>query len=144
MSEVGNPYFDHEDAAALLADLRASADGRTGDQLSAALRAVALRGGTLEPAVARAALAATALLVAERQPDVLDGVPDEDAVRAWLQDVDTELTPGRRLAAEAALDRIAVGEDNGWYAEHQRAGSVDRAIVDLQRLRDALTDAETI
>ena len=86
-------------------------------------------------------------LLAERpvQPKsigaLLDGAPDERALRDWLRHVDTELTPGRRLAAEATLVRIEIDLDNEWYDAHVRDGSVRRVLEDLHRLRNALADA---
>lgn len=126
---------------ALLARLRSATDGRTGDQLSAAIRAVTTAGSMLSPAEVDAALTAITLLLAEFQPDLLDGAPDEDAVRDWLRHVDTELTPGRGLAAQAALARIAIDLDNQWYAAHVDEGTAAGALADLRRLREALADA---
>lgn len=126
---------------ALLARLRASTDGRTGDQLSAAIRAVTTAGSTLPPAEVDAALTAITLLLAEYLPDLLDGAPDEDAVRDRLRHMDTELTPGRRMAAGAALVRIEIDLDNQWYDAHLADGTMAGALADLHRLRDALADA---
>lgn len=126
---------------ALLSRLRVTTDGRTGDQLSAAIRAVTTAGSMLPPAEVDAALTAITLLLAEYQPDLLDGAPDEDALRDWLRHVDTELTPGRRLAAEATLGRIAIKLDNQWYDAHVAGGTVSGALADLHRLDDALADS---
>lgn len=126
---------------ALLTRLRSTTDGRTGDQLSAAIRAVTIAGSMLPPAEVDAALTAITLLLVDYQPDLLDGAPDEGAVREWLRHVDTELTPGRRLAAEAALRRIEIELDNEWHDAHVAGGTAAGASTDLRRLRDALADA---
>ncbi len=101
-----NPYLRTDAAGSLLVELRRATDGRTGDRLSTAIRAVTTAGSTLPPDQVEAAIAAIALLLTEYEPSLLDGAADEVALRAWLHDVDTELTPGRRLAATAALARI--------------------------------------
>jgi hypothetical protein len=136
-----NPYLAGAAAASLLTDLRKATDGRTGDRLSAAIRAVTKAGSTLPAAEVETAIAAIALLLAEYQPGLLDGAVDEQGLRAWLADVDTELTPGRKLAASAAIGRIALGLKNEWYDEHVDAGTLGAALTGLFRLRDTLTDS---
>jgi len=136
-----NPYLAGAAAASLLADLRKSTDGGTGDRLSAAIRAVTKAGSTLPTAEVESAIAAIALLLAEYQPALLDGAADEQGLRGWLANVDTELTPGRKLAASAAIGRIALGLNNHWYDEHVDAGTLGAALTALFRLRDALTDS---
>lgn len=135
-----HPFLRSDAGRTLLTRLRTTTDGRTGDQLSAAIRAVTTAGSMLPPAQVDAALTAITLLLAEYQPDLLDGAPDEDAVRDWLRHVDTELTPGRRLAAEAAVVRIEIDLDNEWYAAHVADGTAAAALADLRRLRHALAD----
>jgi len=136
-----NPYLRTEAAGSLLVELRRSTDGRTGDRLSTVIRAVTTAGSTLPPDQVEAAIAAIALLLAEYEPGLLDGAADESALREWLHDVDTELTPGRRLAATAALARIELGLNNEWYDAHQRAGTWPSALATLRRLRNGLADA---
>ena len=136
-----NPYLAGAAAASLLSDLRRATDGRTGDRLSIAIRAVTKAGSTLPPAEVETAIAAIALLLAEYQPGLLDGAVDEQGLRDWLADVDTELTPGRKLAASAAIGRIALGLKNEWYDAHVDAGTLGAALTALFRLRDALTDS---
>jgi len=80
-------------------------------------------------------------LLADYQPELLDGAPDEQGLRDWLRHVDTDLTPGRRLAAEATLVRIEIDLDNQWYDAHVADGSVHEVLDDLRRLRNALADA---
>jgi len=136
-----NPYLAGAAAVSLLTDLRKATDGRTGDRLSTAIRAVTKAGSTLPTAEVEAAIAAIALLLAEYQPGLLDGAADEQGLRGWLANVDTELTPGRKLAASAAIGRIALGLNNQWYDEHVDAGTLGAALTSLFRLRDALTDS---
>jgi hypothetical protein len=136
-----NPFLRTEAATALLIELRQTTDGRTGDRLSAAIRAVTTAGSTLPPEQVDSAIAAIALLLTEYDPALLDGAVDEQALREWLHDVDTDLTPGRRLAAAAALARIEIDLDNEWYDAHVRAGTLRAALTSLHRLRDGLADA---
>src|SRR6478735_11366508 len=138
-----NPYLHGEAAARLLADLRRTTDGRTGDRLSGAIRAVTSSGSTLPPDQVDAAIAAIALLLTDYEPALLDGAQDEQGLRSWLHNVDTDLTPGRLLAASAALVRIELNLDNEWYAAHVRAGTVKPALAAVHRLRDGLADASS-
>ncbi len=136
-----NPFLRTDAAEDLLVDLRQATDGRTGDRLSAAIRAVTTSGSRLPAGAVDAAIAAITLLLTEYDPGLLDGAADEDALRGWLHHVDTELTPGRQLAARAALDRIEVDIDNEWYVAHREAGTLRPALASLHRLRDGLADA---
>lgn len=136
-----SPFLRTAAGRALLSRLRATTDGRTGDQLSAAIRAVTTAGSVLPADEVDAALTAITLLLAEYQPELLDGAPDEAALRDWLRHVDTDLTPGRRLAAEATLVRVEIDLDNQWYDAHVADGSVQEVLDDLHRLRNALADA---
>jgi hypothetical protein len=136
-----SPFLTTPAGRALLTRLRGSTDGRTGDQLSSAIRAVTMAGSVLPPDEVDAALTAITLLLAEYQPSLLDGAPDEQALREWLRHVDTELTPGRRMAAQATLVRIEIDLENQWYDAHVADGSVPQVLEDLHRLRNALTDA---
>jgi hypothetical protein len=138
-----NPYLGSEAATRLLIDLRQTTDGRTGDRLSGAIRAVTTAGSTLPPDQVDAAIAAIALLLTDYEPALLDGAQDEQGLRAWLHNVDTELTPGRWLAASAALARIELNLDNEWYAAHVQAGTVTPALAAVHRLRDGLADASS-
>ena len=79
--------------------------------------------------------------MSEYDPTLLDGADDEPALRHWLHNVDTELTPGRMLAASAALARIQLNLDNEWFAAHQEAGTLPLALRALRRLQDGLADA---
>jgi hypothetical protein len=138
-----NPYLASEAAARLLVDLRQATDGRTGDRLSAVIRAVTTSGSSLPSDQVDAAIAAIALLLTEYEPTLLDGAQDEQGLRAWLHNVDTDLTPGRGLAASAALARIELKLDNEWYSAHLRAGTLKPALAAVHRLRDGLADASS-
>ena len=136
-----NPYLQGKAAAALLTDLRQATDGRTGDRLSGAIHAITNSRETLTVDEVNAGLAAIALLLAEFDPDLLNGAQDEAALREWLREVDTELTPGRGIAVSAALARIELGLDNEWYRAHKQAGTLQEALHSLHKLRYDLTDA---
>ena len=138
---AANPFLHSDAAAALLTDLRKATDGRTGDRLSTAIRAVTTAGSTLPPAEVDAAIAAIALLLAERDPTMLDGADDESALREWLRHVDTDLTPGRQLAASAALARIELNLNNEWQVAEGQADTLDASLRSLRRLRNGLADA---
>ena len=135
-----NPFLSSAAATELLVDLRKTTDGRTGDRLSQAIRAVTQSASSMPADAVDAAIAAIALLLTEYDPGLLDGATDEQALRSWLHNVDTELTPGRHLAASAALARIELNLDNEWYAAQQQAGTLAGAIRALHRLRDRLND----
>jgi|KBSMisStaDraftv2_1062788.scaffolds.fasta_scaffold328560_3 hypothetical protein len=136
-----NPFLQSKAAVALLTELRRSTDGRTGDRLSVTIHAVTNSRDTLSSAEVEAGIAAIALLLADYDPDLLTGADDEQALRDWLREVDTELTPGRGIAVSAALARIELGLDNEWYRAHKEAGTLTEALHSLHRLRDDLTDA---
>jgi hypothetical protein len=136
-----NDFLSSAAATSLLAELRVSTNGRIGDRLSQAIRAVTRASSTLPPDEVDSAIAAIALLLAATDPTVLDGAADEEALRGWLHHVDTELTPGRRLKAEAALARMEIGDNNDWYAAHESSGTLPDALKVIHRLRDGLHDA---
>ncbi len=138
-----NPYLGSEAAARLLVDLRQATDGRTGDRLSGAIRAVTQSGSNLPADQVDAAIAAIALLLTDYDPALLDGAQDETGLRAWLHNVDTDLTPGRALAASAALVRIELNLDNEWYSAHLQAGTLKPALAAVHRLRDGLADVSS-
>ena len=125
---AANPFLHSDAAAALLTDLRRATDGRTGDRLSTVIRAVTTAGSTLPPAEVDAAIAAIALLLAERDPSMLDGADDEPALREWLRHVDTDLTPGRqtRRVRRPGPHRVGSGQRlagrraGGWHAAMRR------------------------
>ncbi len=136
-----NPYFDTPAARALIENLLQATDGRTGDQLSTAIRAVTSSASSLAVDQVDAAIAAIALLLVERAPELLDGAADERRLRDWIQHVDTELTPGRRLAANGALVRIELGLDNEWFEARRGDGTLPTALRSLRTLQDELADA---
>src|SRR5664279_1722612 len=67
-----NPYFDNPAARRLVDELLKAGDGRTGDHLSAAIRAITSSASSLPVDQVDAAIAAIALLLAERAPELLD------------------------------------------------------------------------
>ena len=136
-----NPFLRTDAAEQLLVDLRRATDGRTGDRLSGAIRAVTTSGSHLPADEGDTAIAAITLLLSDYDPGLLDGAVDEEGLRGWLHHVDTDLTPGRQLAATAALVRIELNLDNEWYVAHQEAGTLRSALAALHRLRDGLADA---
>ena len=136
-----NPYFDTPAARRLVDDLLKAGDGRTGDHLSTAIRVVTSSASSLGVEQVDAAIAAIALLLAERAPELLDGAADEARLRSWIQHVATELTPGRRLAANGALARIELGLDNEWFEARRTDGTLNSALRSLHTLRDELADA---
>ena len=136
-----NDFLESDAAATMLSELRTAIDGRIGDRLSQAIRAITRSSSRLPPPEVDSAIAAIALLLAGNDPTILDGAADEDALRGWLRHVDVELTPGRRLKAEAALDRMEIGADNEWYTGHEDAGTLSAAMEMVHRLRNGLHDA---
>jgi len=138
---AANPFLGSDAAVGLLMDLRRATDGRTGDRLSGVIRAITVSGTTLPPSEVDAAIAAITLLLNDYDPSLLDGAPDEQELRGWLHNVDTDLTPGRLLAASAALVRIELNLDNEWFAAHEASGTLPAALRSLHRLRDGLADA---
>lgn len=136
-----NDFLRSDAAATLLSELRQATDGRTGDRLSKVIRVVTQSSSHLVSDEVDSAIAAIALLLAANDPTLLDGAADEHELRGWLHQVDTELTPGRRLAAKAALDRMEIGINNEWYASHDNAGTLPVALKAVRRLRDGLHDA---
>ena len=82
--------------------------------------------------------------MADRDPGLLDGAADEPALRRWLVEVDTELTPGRLLAASAAMGRIELDLDNRWQDAQRQAGTLQSSLAALHRLRDGLADAAAL
>ncbi|GGM02962.1 DUF4259 domain-containing protein [Nakamurella endophytica] len=114
---VGTGIFGEPAAGAFVERLRSGPETEVGDRVSAALQAAAHHEeGDLSPETAVTALAAAALLLADTEPDLLDGLPDRDPVAQWFAALDVTLTPGRRLVAEAALSRILLPQANAWLA----------------------------
>ncbi len=136
-----NAFLYTEAAAALLSELRQATDGRTGDRLSKTVRTVVSASSHLTADEVDTAIAAIALLLAANDPTLLDGAADEVGLRGWLHHVDTELTPGRRMVAQAALDRMEISANNEWYTGHEANGTLTAALAAVHRLRDGLHDA---
>ena len=138
---TGPGIFDHDAATTWVTDLRAAAPTSVGDAVSGALRTVAQAEQPLAVDDVRRALAALALLLAETDPGLLDGLADADEVRQWFTGLEIELNPARRQIADGTIDRILLGQDNGWYdavTADQDGGAA--ALAAVQRLRDVLAD----
>jgi hypothetical protein len=140
MTAMGSAYFGGDQAKAFVTELRAAKPTTVGDAVSAALRAVAQAEQPVTEEQGSRALVALALLLSPFEPDVLDDAPDGADLRSWFGDLEIELNPARRQIAGAAIDRLLLPADNGWYdgfAERDRT----EALVNVHRLRDLLADA---
>ena len=140
MAAMGSAYFGDEQARAFVAELRNSKPTAVGDAISAALRAVAQAEQPVTEQQGSRALVALALLLSPFEPEILDDAPDGADLRSWFGDLEIELNPARRQVAGAAIDRLLLPADNGWYdgfANQDRA----EALVNVHRLRDLLADA---
>ena len=88
-----------------------------------------------------AAIAAIALLLVERAPELLDGAADESRLREWIQHVDTELTPAVGSPPTARWS----GSSSGWTTNGSRPAAVtgrcSSALRSLRTLQDELADA---
>ena len=73
---------------------------------------------------------------------MVDDAPDPDGLRAYLADLDTELTPARITAAQGVLGRLLVPAANAWYDAHDAAGTLAAARQDVRVLVDMLADAD--
>lgn len=130
-----------EQATAFLSELRSGDAAQASALITAALRSVIEAGDDLDPAEAERGMAAVAVLLAEREPSVLTGAPDADALRAFITELDTELTPARKQAARGVLLRVGVTQQNSWY--ETRSGQADWPQIQaaVNRLRDLLADS---
>ena len=141
MAAMGSAYFGGDQATAFVAELRAAKPTAVGDAISAALRAVAQAEQPITEQQGSRVLVALALLLSPFEPEVLDGAPDEAGLGSWFGDLEIELNPARRQIAGAALDRLLLPADNGWYDAADAAGDPERALAGVHRLRDALADS---
>lgn len=139
MAASGSGVFENEAADAFVAGLRKAPPTAVGDSISAALRAVAQAETPLTEQQVQRALAALALLLSEFDPGVLDGAGDGE-LQTWFADLEIELNPARRQVAGAALDRILLPQDNGWFDGLDETRRPD-AVASVHRLRDLLADA---
>lgn len=133
--------FDNDAAAEFLSGLRAAPPTAVGDAVSGALRAVAQAEAPLTTEHVQRALAAVALLLAQANPQLVDGAADADGVRTWFAGLEVELNPARRQIAEGTLDRILLPDENLWYeaiSSAQDGGAA--ALAQVHRLRDLLAD----
>ncbi len=115
-----------------LDEVREAPGAKAGDLLTGALYGVLSADGEVSVDAADRALVAVTLLLVERAPEVVDDAPDPDGLRAYLADLDTELTPARITAARGVLGRLLVPSANAWYdahdaGRHARRGPAGRA-----------------
>lgn len=108
--------------------------------LTRALKSVAEAGDTLDAGEAARGQVAVAVLLAEERPSVLDGAPHESQFREYLHDLDTELTPARRVLCRAVVYRMGVSEENEWLDGLPDDASRASARVLLDRLAGMLVD----
>ena len=141
----GPGIFDNDAAAQLVTDLRAAPPPSVGDAVSGALRTVAQAEQPLGVDDVRRALAVLALLLAETDPGLLDGLADADQVRQWFTGLEIGLNPARRQIADGTIDRILLPQDNAWY-EAVTAGEDGgaAALAGVHRLRDVLADVASV
>jgi hypothetical protein len=137
-AEVG--VFQNEAATGLVTSLRQAARTAVGDLVSNALRRVAQAEQPVTAEDAQRALAAVALLLSVFDRDILDGAADGDELADWFGELEIELPPRRQVAA-AALARILLPDDNGWYTFWTESGRIADATATVHRLRDLLTDS---
>ena len=130
MAASDSGVIDNEAADAFVAELRKAPPTAVGDSISAALRAVAQAEAPLTPSQVQRALAAVALLLSTFEPAVLGSGTGGGDVPSWFADLEIELNPARRQIAGAAIDRILLPADNGWYDAVSAAGGREQAIAD--------------
>ena len=141
MAASGPDLFQNDDAQNFVRDLRTAAPAAVGDQVSAALRAVAQAESRLTVPVVARSLAALALLLSEFDPAVLGSAPDPEELAAWFADLEIELNPARRQVANGAVNRIVLADDNEWIDSWTGSGQLAEALAPVYRLRDLLADS---
>jgi hypothetical protein len=130
--------FHGTEAAKFVSALIAADRAKASSMITHALRAVLEAGDDLDPAEAEGGLVAVAVLAAEQEPSVLDGVPDADALRAQLADLDTELTPARRTAARGVITRVLLPAENSWLDGRTADADWPQTAADIERLSQVL------
>lgn len=141
MAASSTGTFDNDHAAQFVSSLLSVDHVAASNSVTAALRSVEEAGDTLSGKAADEGRVAVALLLAEQQPSVLAGALEEDRLREYLRDLDTELTPARRTLAEAVLNRIVLPDANDWYAGWADPEQRDAALVSVRQLADLLEDS---
>lgn len=136
----GSGLFGGAEAARFVAELTADDRSAASSRITQALRTVLEAGDDLDAAEAESGLAAVAVLVAEEDPSVLDNAPDSTALRTRLADLDTELTPARRTAAQGVITRALVPEANSWLAARSAQDDWAGVLADIERLGERLAD----
>lgn len=133
--------FGNDQAATFVQRLIDIGCDRAGERLVQAMRTVEEAGDSLDPLEANEGRVAVTLLLAEEEPSLLDGAAQEDRLRRYLRELDTELTPARRTLAKAVVERILLPMSNAWYDAWQTDEARRAALASVQRLADLLADA---
>jgi|SRR6185312_3878470 len=133
--------FASSAGTSFLDDVLAAPGAESGDLLTGALYGVLSADGEVGVDPADRALMAVTLLLVERAPQVVDDAPDPGGLRAYLEELDTELTPARITAARGVLGRLLVPAANGWHDAHEAAGTLAAAQQDVRTLAELLVDA---
>lgn len=135
MGTWGCAPFDNDDAVDLLDDLAEADDVDLVDTLRDALAQVADEDGYLEAPDVSEAVAA-ACLVAARLPG--GPRPEDPAATDLLDDRPFEVDDDLRVAADRALARAFVRDDNEWYELWEDADALDEVTAALDPYRTAL------
>lgn len=133
MNDIAVGIFRSTQAQEFVGSLLQADPAGASDLLTKALKSVAETGDTLDAGEAERGQVAVAVLLAEERPSVLDGASQEQRLRAYLHDLDTELTPARRILCRAVVSRMAVSEENEWLdgLPDDASRAAARALLDL-------------
>lgn len=137
---AGSGIFGGTAARAFTEKLVAADRGAAGVLITDALRTVLEAGDDLDPAEAENGLVTVAVLVAEQEPSVLDSAPDAAALRERLTELDTELTPARRTAAQGVLVRVLVAQANSWLEQRSADADWPQVQAAIERLSELVAD----
>lgn len=142
MSDIADGIFRGDQAREFVDTLlRADPEGAS-DLLTKALKSVTdgAATGILSAGEAARGQVAVAILLAEERPSLLDGAPQQEQLREYLHDLDTELTPARRILCRAVVSRLAVSQENEWLdgLPDDAARAAAQALLD--RLAGLLAD----
>ncbi|NNG35899.1 hypothetical protein [Nakamurella aerolata] len=125
--EQQNSVWDIDAVGAFARRLLAADRSQAAELINSGLRGATEPGDTVDAGEAGNGIGAVAVIAADVYPQVLDGAPDTDQLRAKLQDMDTELTPARRVAGQAVLARVSLPQGNEWLdglADEQRQAAL--------------------
>lgn len=116
--------------------LLAADRSQAAELINSGLRGATEPGDTVDADEAGNGIGAVAVIAADVYPQVLVGAPDAEQLQATLDDLDTELTPARRVAAQAVLARVSLPQANEWLdglPGEQRAAALE-AVDSLAQL----------